>query len=181
METVIPTVLHQSRSPELPRRVSMTRPSALKMLLWCVLFSGWRFPRSLLIGVPEVFWQAFHRAIALLGVETPFGKQVPYALRHTGASVDAWAQRRSLTEIQGRGRWKSAGSARRYAKGGRVAHQLSACWKPLQRVARLCVAALADALVRLQPPLRAPAFPHGWTPSASCSLTRLIGCPKPLP
>ena len=29
-----------------------------------------------------------------------FGKQVPHVLRHTGASANGWAQRRSLTEIQ---------------------------------------------------------------------------------
>ena len=31
--------------------------------------------RSRLTGVPEVFWQTLHRAIALLGVETALGKR----------------------------------------------------------------------------------------------------------
>ena len=105
-------------------------------------------PSATLNGVPEVFWQTFHQATALLGVET------------SGASADAWALRLSLTEIQVRGRWKAAGSVRRYAKGGRVAHQMIACLEPLQRFAKPCVAALPDALVRVRPPLRPPALPH---------------------
>ena len=56
-----------------------------------------RLPRSRL-DVPEVFWQTFHRAIAFLAVETALGKKVPYVQRHAGATADAWAQRRSLTE-----------------------------------------------------------------------------------
>ena len=47
--------------------------------------------------------------------------------------------------------------------------------RPLQCFARLC----SNALVRLWAPLRPPALPHSWTPSASCSLTRLIGLSKP--
>ena len=48
-----------------------------------------RLPRSRLIGVPEVLWQNVHRVIALFGVVTALEKQVPYVLRHTGASADA--------------------------------------------------------------------------------------------
>ena len=125
--------------------------------------------------------QAFHRAIALLGVVTALGKQVPYVRRHAGASADTWAQRRSLTEIHARGRWKFAGSVRRFDKGGRFAHQMSACPEPLQRFAILCVAAIPDIPVRLQPPVRPPAHPPRRTPSASCSLTRLIGWLRLLP
>ena len=112
-----------------------------------------RLPLSHLIGVPEVFWQAVHRAVALV-------EQVPCVLRHTGASMDVWAQRRSVTEIQARGRCEAAKPVRRWAKGGRVAHQMSACSEPLQRFARLCVAALPDTLVRLRPPSRPSALPH---------------------
>ena len=46
----------------------------------------------------------------------------------------------------------------------------------LQRFARLCVAALPDVLFRLP-----PAHPYSRAPSASCSLTCLIGSLKPLP
>ena len=46
-----------------------------------------RLSRSHLIGVPKVFWQALHLAIALLGVVTALGKQVPYVLRYTGACL----------------------------------------------------------------------------------------------
>ena len=147
----------------------------LKVLRTCIMPGIWPKTRS------ESQLQAFHRAIALLGVVTALGKQVPYVRRHTGASADAWAQRRSLTEIQVRGRWKFAGSVRRCDKGGRVANQMSACSEPLQRVARLCEAAIPDILVRLQPPVRPPAHPPRRTPSASCSLIRLIGWLKLLP
>ena len=42
----------------------------------------------------------------------------------------------------------------------RVTHQISACSEPLQRIARLCVVALPDALVRFRPRLHPPTPPH---------------------
>ena len=54
-----------------------------------------------------------------LGLES-LGSAHPYRLRHGGASRDYQHKMRSLTEIQKRGRWKSAASVRRYEKGGRL-------------------------------------------------------------
>jgi hypothetical protein len=48
------------------------------------------------------------------------GPPHPYRLRHGGASRDFLLKRRSLEEIQRRGRWKSFSSVRRYEKGGRL-------------------------------------------------------------
>eukprot|EP00971_Amphidinium_carterae_P274794 5452987-Amphidinium_carterae.1 len=53
------------------------------------------------------------------------GDQVPYVLRHSGASHDAVHKLRDLVSVQRRGRWLSLTSLRRYAKGGRLADQLS--------------------------------------------------------
>ena len=63
------------------------------MQRWCVRSFGCVrsvSSRNRLIGVPELLWQTFHRAIA----EAALGKQVPNVLRHTGASADAWAHSR---------------------------------------------------------------------------------------
>ena len=98
-------------------------------------------------------------------------RQVPHVLRQTGA--DAWARRRSLTEIQA----SATPSQRRSCRPPECVFGVS----PSQRFSRLCVAALPDALGRLRPPLRPPALLHRWTPIASCSLARLIGCPVPSP
>ena len=106
-----------------------------------------RLSQSHLSGVPEVPWQALRRAISLHGVETALATQVPYVLRHTSPETVADG---------GQGSWKSAGSVRRYAKGGRFAHQMSACSEPPQRFATLCVPVLPD----LRPPLRPPALPR---------------------
>lgn len=38
----------------------------------------------------------------------------PYAVRHAGASSDALRRRRSLAEIQARGRWRTIASVRLY-------------------------------------------------------------------
>lgn len=59
------------------------------------------------------------------------GPPHPYRLRHGGASHDFARQRRSLVEIQRRGRWKSFSSVRRYEKGGRIDQMLNSLPKPL--------------------------------------------------
>eukprot|EP00973_Karenia_brevis_P042613 5898224-Karenia_brevis.AAC.1 len=43
-----------------------------------------------------------------------------YQLRHTGASADALAQRRTMQDIMSRGRWASVRSVKRYAKPGGI-------------------------------------------------------------
>ena len=50
----------------------------------------------------------------------------PYRLRHGGASTDFALGRRTLEQVQRRGRWKSAASVRRYEKGGRLSQLMFA-------------------------------------------------------
>ena len=45
---------------------------------------------------------------------------VAYQMRHSGASVDRAVRRRTLEQIQKRGRWQSHHSVRRYEKTGRL-------------------------------------------------------------
>ena len=63
-------------------------------------------------------FQSALAALQLLVLEA-----VPYCLRHSGASMDMLAGRRSTPEIKLRGRWKADASMARYAKGGRLAEQ----------------------------------------------------------
>ena len=60
----------------------------------------------------------FSDAADRLKVDKMLGHPVLYVLRHSGASANAWSKHRDLTAIQSRGRWKSANTVRRYAKGG---------------------------------------------------------------
>ena len=48
----------------------------------------------------------------------------PYSLRHGGASDDLLTRRRSLEQVQARGRWVSASSLRRYTKATRLLREL---------------------------------------------------------
>ena len=45
---------------------------------------------------------------------------VPYAMRHSGVTIDRAERKRSQEEAQRRGRWKQASSMRRYEKSGRL-------------------------------------------------------------
>ena len=96
---------------------------------------------------PVALWSSFESALSLLGVDNVLGPQVPYVLRHTGAAADAWTQRRSVKAIQARGR---------YAKGGRIAHQMSLFSDRLQTYALQCVEKLPLVLAGQLPPLRPP-------------------------
>ena len=61
-----------------------------------------------------------------------------YQLRHSGACDDSLSQRRTLLEIQARGRWECARTMRRYTKPG----QLQSSWQRLspeiQEYCELC-------------------------------------------
>ena len=81
-------------------------------------------------GDPVDFWALFSVAVVRLKIDKTLSHQVLYVLRHSGASADAWSKHQAFAASQIRGRWKSANGARRYAKGGRVAHQLSLCSVP---------------------------------------------------
>ena len=116
---------------------------------------------SPIVPDPVALWGSFESALSLLGVDNVLGPQVPYVLRHTGAAADAWTQRRSVEAIQARGRWKSATSVRRYAKGGRIAHQMSLFSDQLQTYALECIEKLPLVLAGQLPPLRPPPKARG--------------------
>lgn len=113
-------------------------------------------PRGPLVPHPQLMWDKFEEACRLLGVNRDLGPQVPYVVRHSGAAADAWNGLRTLDAIQARGRWKSATSVRRYAKGGRIAHQMSSCSGPLQLFALKCVSQLEAVFRGRSLPLRPP-------------------------
>ena len=74
-------------------------------------------------------------------------KICPYAMRHGGASHDALAKRRTLSEIAKRGHWLSDRSVRRYEKAGLLLQQ----WKRVpQRVQALAPGAEAAARLALE-------------------------------
>ena len=109
------------------------------------------------VDVPQRLWQLFNEASSLLLLEKQLGHAVvPYLIRHSGAAGDAWNQLRSPEQIQARGRWKSATSVRRYAKGGRVVHQMSLCSAPLQTYALRCVSLLKGVFCGRSLPLKPP-------------------------
>ena len=111
----------------------------------------------LIMHQPDDFWRLFREAVSWLRIDKVLGPQVPYVLRRTGASSDAWSKARDLATIQSRGRWKTPGSVRRYAKGGRVAHQLSLCTDRLVRYGEQCEKYLEQVFLRQREPLRPPA------------------------
>ena len=113
-------------------------------------------PRGPVVAHPQQMWEKFEEACKLLGVNRDLGAQVPYVVRHSGAAADAWNGLRTLDAIQARGRWKSATSVRRYAKGGRIAHQMSSCSVPLQRFALKCVSLLEAVFLGRSLPVRPP-------------------------
>ena len=83
-----------------------------------VLLSGcsalevvWRFSEA-------EFRAAFARAVHSLGL-AHLGL-APHSLRHAGPSWDRIEHRRSLDEIQHRGRWASSASVQRYERHSRV-------------------------------------------------------------
>ena len=66
--------------------------------------------------------KAMKAACEELRITPPMGW---YQLRHGGASADLLCRRRSITEIQARGRWRKPESMRRYAKSGQVGKTLN--------------------------------------------------------
>lgn len=72
----------------------------------------------------------------------------PHCARHGGASADAAHYRRSLADIQARGRWAAKSSVARYRKAGTYARQVARL-SPLQRrEATLLNATLPGRLIR---------------------------------
>lgn len=54
------------------------------------------------------------------GQQLGLGETHPYQLRHGGATEDLTSGRRDHNAVKSRGRWKTDGSVRRYAKSGKV-------------------------------------------------------------
>ncbi len=67
--------------------------------------------------------ESFKTAAAAVGLKEWFLSL--YVLRHAGPSHDYLAKRRSLADIQRRGRWALESSVRRYEKAARVTARLS--------------------------------------------------------
>ena len=88
-------------------------------LLWMTtLFPRWRKAGGARIWDFE--YAQLKKAIENVGTRMGL-KVAPYVFRHSGPSADALEHRRCLTEIQKRGRWRTAGSLARYEKAGKVA------------------------------------------------------------
>ena len=66
--------------------------------------------------------KAFKEAAKSLGIES--WDVVLHLLRHTGPSDDYLAKRRSLADIQRRGRWAAVSSVRRYEKASKIGAML---------------------------------------------------------
>ena len=74
------------------------------------------------------------------------GPPHPDRRRHGGPSLDFAKKRRTLVEIQRRGRWRSFGSVRRHEKGGRLTQQLQALPKAARESAILAADQIASKL-----------------------------------
>jgi hypothetical protein len=103
-------------------------------------------------------YQQLTREFKAIADELGLESIVPYALRHTGASMDALNGWRPLGTIQKRGRWRCHKSVARYEKAGRVGLGYGKIRKPVRRWLEACAAGLASFLHRptLSPP--APVF-----------------------
>ena len=73
---------------------------------------------------------------ALAELRIPKQQLVWYQLRHGGASADLLERRRSVPEIQARGRWMRPESMRRYAKSGQTQKVLNALPSDVRRFTR---------------------------------------------
>ena len=78
----------------------------------------------------------FQAAASLLGLEK--WDLSLYVLRHSGPSDDHLAKRRTLDEIQRRGRWSTQTSVRRYEKSARVTSQLKLLSVPQLKFCQEC-------------------------------------------
>lgn len=113
-----------------------------------------RRPDDLLFATTQVTYAArFRQACLELRLEV-LGMPTPYQLRHAGATCDFVAHRRTLLEIQRRGRWRSQLSVRRYEKGGRLNEQLAKLPPALRDHAVRCAASIVEVACSARSPLR---------------------------
>ncbi len=114
-------------------------------------------PDDPLMGIDGLSWQRlFTEAQEELGLPKILGRQALYVLRHSGASADAWLNRRAVGEIQKRGRWQSVLSTCRHEKGGRLAERFGRCSDQIQKFSRKCVTQLERVLGQRCAPLPGP-------------------------
>ena len=100
-----------------------------------------------LFNFTYIRWLGQFKAAAILA---GLGKWdlTPYYLRHTGPSDDYLWKRRSLDEIQRRGRWAAESSVRRYEKSSRVTSRLNQLPASTLEFLRLADVRLQHALSR---------------------------------
>jgi len=113
-----------------------------------------RSPASpLLRGTQATLASRFREACVGLQLEC-LGPPTLYQLRHSGASADFASNRRTLAEIQRRGRWRTSASVRRYEKGGRVSQQLMRLSPAARAHAVLCGNYIVEVQCGRRSPLR---------------------------
>ena len=87
---------------------------------------------SLTLGEYEGLFRTAARSLQLHKLEI-----CPHALRHGGASHDAFCKIRTLPEIRKRGMWKAFESVVRYEKHGKIMRQLSLLTKSQQEACKV--------------------------------------------
>ena len=95
------------------------------------------------------FCKMFYQAAQALKLSV-----TPYQWRHSGPSIDRAKDRRSLLEVQKRGRWKSFKSVARYEKSARLGANFAQLGTSLQRHCQDTESLLEDVMLgrRLAPP-----------------------------
>ena len=78
---------------------------------------------------------------------------VPYAWRHSGPSIDRAQNRRTLLEVQKRGRWKQAKSVARYEKAGRLGMSVRELTSEQMAYCEICERHLGDFICGRRTPL----------------------------
>jgi len=79
---------------------------------------------------------------------------VPYAWRHSGPSIDRAQNRRTLAEVQKRGRWKQQKSVARYEKAGRLGMTIRDLTSEQVAFCEMCDRHLGDFICGRRTPLR---------------------------
>jgi integrase len=105
-----------------------------------------RGPDELAFSVTQASVKVDMERVAVILQLQPLGDFHPYRLRHGGASQDFALGRRTLAEVQRRGRWRSFGSVRRYEKGGRLSQLLGALQPRVLDHAARCASVVGEVL-----------------------------------
>ena len=88
-------------------------------------------------------------------------KAHPYALRHGGASHDAFFRRRELGAIQLRGRWAAEASVRRYNKHAKLLAEVQALPEATRKYGQEVVDNLDAYIGKRRRPRPPPLLPGG--------------------